>query len=840
MRPIELTLSGFRSYSGTATFGFEGRHLVGVVGPIGSGKSSLLDAVAFALYGKTPRVGRDVKGLINQRRDEARVALTFSVDGQRWKVVRAMRRKGASAHALYRVEGGEEHEEADREKDVAERIEALLGLDWDGFRRSVMLAQNQFAGFLEATPGEKDGVLKGVFGFERLDAMRAAARRRLDAAAAELAALTRLRAQAEQDRRDLEAAVAEHAAAAGRAEALAALADEVAAADEAGREAKTRRAGGGVGRGPGGGPRREDPTGGEGRVGAGGGDHRRRRGPGGGAAGAGGGGGGGAGRRGVWPRRWRLPAGGRLWTRPPDWWPGPGRRSRRRRRRPGAPGRQKRRPGGRRASRPGRPRGATLPRRRGRRQPRRGRRPRPNARRPRQPSTKPTGAKRRSPCAPAWRWALACPVCEQPVTALPRGRKAADAAKAQRALDEAEAAERAARSRVVAAESALAAAREAAEGAGRDEARAGREAAAAREEAAVAAARHQATRERLTVLLGQGDPAALLAGRRSGVAAAEQAAAAARAAAEEAGRRRAALQERGREAEAGLQALATDLAAVAGGLGAEVAAGPDPAGLRAALQGLRAFCEGALSRVEAQKKEALARREAAAARRAALLAGAGLAADADAAAALIAARAAVARLAGGIEVLQGRLSELGRLEEEEQETIARHALLTVLHDDLAPAKFQKYVLDERRRALAALGSEQFEALSGGRYRFSDDGEFAVVDLTAAETVRPAASLSGGETFLASLGLALALAEMVSREGGRLDAFFLDEGFGSLDPEHLDLAMEGVERLVAGADRLVVVVSHVPAMRERIEDLIILGKDDLTGDTMVLQGARPGG
>ncbi len=150
------------------------------------------------------------------------------------------------------------------------------------------------------------------------------------------------------------------------------------------------------------------------------------------------------------------------------------------------------------------------------------------------------------------------------------------------------------------------------------------------------------------------------------------------------------------------------------------------------------------------------------------------------------------------------------------------------------------MLDERRRDLAALGSEQFEALSGGRYRFSDDGEFAVVDLSAAEATRPAGSLSGGETFLASLGLALALAEMVTREGGRLDAFFLDEGFGSLDPEHLDLAMEGVERLVAGSDRLVVVVSHVAAMRERIEDLIVLGKDSLTGDTQVLAGATPGG
>ena len=109
---------------------------------------------------------------------------------------------------------------------------------------------------------------------------------------------------------------------------------------------------------------------------------------------------------------------------------------------------------------------------------------------------------------------------------------------------------------------------------------------------------------------------------------------------------------------------------------------------------------------------------------------------------------------------------------------------------------------------------------------------AVID--SADSTRRADSLSGGETFLASLGLALALAEMVAGTGGRLDAFFLDEGFGTLDPEHLDLAMEGIERLVAGdSDRLVVIVSHVPELRMRLEDLIELERNPVTGDTKVL-------
>ena len=81
--------------------------------------------------------------------------------------------------------------------------------------------------------------------------------------------------------------------------------------------------------------------------------------------------------------------------------------------------------------------------------------------------------------------------------------------------------------------------------------------------------------------------------------------------------------------------------------------------------------------------------------------------------------------------------------------------------------------------------------------------------------------------------------MVARSGGRLDAFFLDEGFGSLDPEHLDRAMDGVGRLVAeDARRLVVVVSHVAEMREAVEDLIVLDKHPLTGDTVVVSGAAP--
>ena len=205
---------------------------------------------------------------------------------------------------------------------------------------------------------------------------------------------------------------------------------------------------------------------------------------------------------------------------------------------------------------------------------------------------------------------------------------------------------------------------------------------------------------------------------------------------------------------------------------------------------------------------------------------------ADAAAAHAAARQRVE----GLQAAVGAAAEL----EARTEAVRRgRDLAKRLTSDLQPARFLAFLLEEERAALGELGSTHFEELSNGAYRFTDDDRFDVVDMNAGASHRRADSLSGGETFLASLALALALAEMVARGGGRLDAFFLDEGFGSLDPEHLERAMDGIGRLVAGdARRLVVLVSHVDQMRQMLEDLIVLDKDALTGDTIVVSGARP--
>lgn len=131
-------------------------------------------------------------------------------------------------------------------------------------------------------------------------------------------------------------------------------------------------------------------------------------------------------------------------------------------------------------------------------------------------------------------------------------------------------------------------------------------------------------------------------------------------------------------------------------------------------------------------------------------------------------------------------------------------------------RFRKFAQGLTLDNLVWLANQQLNRLHG-RYllqrKASEALELEVVDTWQADAVRDTRTLSGGESFLVSLALALALSDLVSHKT-RIDSLFLDEGFGTLDSETLDTALDALDALNASG-KIIGVISHVEAMKDRI-------------------------
>nr|BFD86085.1 SMC family ATPase [Streptomyces sp. Xyl84] len=216
---------------------------------------------------------------------------------------------------------------------------------------------------------------------------------------------------------------------------------------------------------------------------------------------------------------------------------------------------------------------------------------------------------------------------------------------------------------------------------------------------------------------------------------------------------------------------------------------------------------------------------------------------ADAAAAEAAAHAAARRLreaASARDAAARRCAELDRLSARAASGVRRLAPLRAEYDRVARLaalaagtsadnerrmRLESYVLAARLEQVAAAATARLQRMSSGRYTLvhSDDragrgrsglGLHVVDAWTGRE--RDTATLSGGETFFASLALALGLADVVTDEAGgvRLDTLFIDEGFGSLDDQTLDEVLDVLDSL-RERDRSVGIVSHVADLRRRV-------------------------
>ena len=132
-------------------------------------------------------------------------------------------------------------------------------------------------------------------------------------------------------------------------------------------------------------------------------------------------------------------------------------------------------------------------------------------------------------------------------------------------------------------------------------------------------------------------------------------------------------------------------------------------------------------------------------------------------------------------------------------------------------KFRVFAQRITLQMMIGLANKQLQRMSG-RYTLTtspgDDGlALSVIDNEQAGEIRPTENLSGGERFIVSLALALGLSQ-ISGSKARVDSLFLDEGFGSLDADSLNTALDALGE-VKREGRMIGIISHVEALRERI-------------------------
>ncbi|MFD2612737.1 AAA family ATPase [Paenibacillus gansuensis] len=178
MRPVHLKLSGLQSYREAQEIDFTAlteAGVFGIFGPTGSGKSSILDAITLALYGKVERAPLGTQGIMNQFEQALTVAFTFELSGasgkKRYRVERQYKRTGdvSVSNTVCRFvhvlpEG--EQVAADKQADVNQCVEELIGLSMQDFTRAVVLPQGKFAEFLSLKGGDRRQMLQRLFHLE--------------------------------------------------------------------------------------------------------------------------------------------------------------------------------------------------------------------------------------------------------------------------------------------------------------------------------------------------------------------------------------------------------------------------------------------------------------------------------------------------------------------------------------------------------------------------------------------------------------------------------------------------------------------------------------------------
>ncbi|HXH22095.1 MAG TPA: SMC family ATPase, partial [Dehalococcoidia bacterium] len=171
MRPLNLRLAGFTCYSDPVEIPFRGMDIFAITGPTGAGKSTIVDAICYALYGRVPRHG-ETTSLISHNRDSMSVDLEFEAGGKQYRVHRGINQTRRTARdgrelvtrapspvQLEECVDGQWQPVAGRVKDIDKEIERIVGLDYRSFTVCVLLPQGRFQEFLAGEKKDRRQVL---------------------------------------------------------------------------------------------------------------------------------------------------------------------------------------------------------------------------------------------------------------------------------------------------------------------------------------------------------------------------------------------------------------------------------------------------------------------------------------------------------------------------------------------------------------------------------------------------------------------------------------------------------------------------------------------------------
>lgn len=170
MRPLELIVEGFTSFRSRQVLDFSSLDLFAITGSTGAGKTSLLDAITFALYDKVAQKPNSSRELVSQGATQLKVEFRFEIRQTEYKVVRTWRNRGKTDEKKFLLDKlvGEDWERCDR----TEKLEDIIGMDFETFTRVIILPQGQFDEFLKGEASKRREILRQLAGFQIFEQMR--------------------------------------------------------------------------------------------------------------------------------------------------------------------------------------------------------------------------------------------------------------------------------------------------------------------------------------------------------------------------------------------------------------------------------------------------------------------------------------------------------------------------------------------------------------------------------------------------------------------------------------------------------------------------------------------